>query len=93
MEVYQSQSLPVDAMRASRLERLIAEASLTLPAGTGSAIREALVHNRLSRYNNLPHKSPRIARTGRRRVLLVDQVFEDVSVQKALGSAASPYAR
>jgi len=87
--VIDDKALPVDAGLASRLELLIAEAGLSLPADVGSAIREALVHNKLSKYNNLPHQSPRIERTSRRRVLLVDQVFGDVSVEKALGSTAS----
>nr|WP_093236358.1 capsular biosynthesis protein [Sinorhizobium sp. NFACC03] len=87
--VIDDKALPVDAGQASRLELLIAEASRTTRADAGSAIREALVDNKLSKYNNLPHITPRIERTGRRRILLVDQVFGDVSVEKALGSPAS----
>lgn len=87
--VIDDRTLPVDAARASRLELLIAEASRAAPADAGAAIREALVRNKLSKYNNLPHLSPQIDRTSRRRILLVDQVFGDVSVEKALGSPAS----
>lgn len=87
--VIDDKALPVDAAYPSRLEFLIAEAGRTAPTAMGSAIREALVDNKLSKYNNLPHHSPRIERTGRRRVLLVDQVYGDVSVAKALGSPAS----
>lgn len=87
--VIDDKTLPVDAGRASRLELLIAEAGRTAPVDIGSAIREALVRYKLSKYNNLPHHSPRIERTGRRRILLVDQVYGDVSVAKALGSQRS----
>lgn len=79
--------LPVDANRPSRLERLIEGAA---EAGElGRAIREQIVLNRLSKYNHLPHRPPRIERTSKRRILLVDQVVGDVSVGRALGSPAS----
>ncbi len=79
--------LPVDANRASRLERLIAGAGEV--GELGSAIREQIVLNKLSKYNHLPHRPPRVERTTKRRILLVDQVVGDVSVGRALGSKAS----
>ncbi|MGG6893837.1 capsular biosynthesis protein [Rhizobium sp. BR 315] len=79
--------LPVDAGRPSRLERLIEG---TEEAGDlGRTIREQIVLNKLSKYNHLPHQPPRIERTAKRRILLVDQVVGDVSVGRALGSPAS----
>ncbi len=79
--------LPVDASRPSRLERLIEGAR---EAGElGRTIREQIVLNKLSKYNHLPHRSPQIERTSKRRILLVDQVVGDVSVGRALGSNAS----
>jgi capsular polysaccharide export protein len=79
--------LPVDASRSSRLERLIEGAGEV--GELGRAIREQIVLNRLSKYNHLPHRPPRIAPTTKRRILLVDQVVGDVSVGRALGSQAS----
>ena len=79
--------LPVDASAPSRLERLIEEAGAA--AELGRAIREQIVLNKLSKYNHLPHRSPAIDRTAKRRILLVDQVVGDVSVGRALGSKAS----
>lgn len=81
--------MPVDASKASRLEGLIAGSVEMGVAGLGANIREALVANRLSKYNNLPHREPRLERTTRRRVLLVDQVFGDVSVPMSGGSPES----
>lgn len=79
--------LPVDANSPSRLERLIEGAG---EAGElGHAIREQIVLNKLSKYNHLPHQSPHIERTTKRRILLVDQVVGDVSVGRALGSKVS----
>jgi len=79
--------LPVDANSPSRLERLIEGAG---EAGElGRAIREQIVLNKLSKYNHLPHRSPHIERTTKRRILLVDQVVGDVSVGRALGSKVS----
>lgn len=80
--------LSVDARRASRLEELIVEADAAT-AQKGAAIRDAIVRNRLSKYNHLPHVSPDLPKTTRRRILLIDQVVGDVSVGFSLGSAAS----
>jgi capsular polysaccharide export protein len=81
--------MPVDASRPSRLEALIsASAGMDLGA-LGADIRASLVRERLSKYNNLPHRPPKLDATTRRRVLLVDQVFGDVSVPMAGGSQAS----
>ncbi len=79
--------LPVDAIRPSRLERLIESAGEA--SERGRAIREQIVLNKLSKYNHLPHRPPSIERTGKRRILMVDQVVGDVSVGRALGSKAS----
>jgi capsular polysaccharide export protein len=82
--------MPVRASTPSRLERLIGEAAASEEAAAlGGSIREALVQNRLSKYNNLPHRAPKIETTSKRRILLVDQVFGDVSVPMAGGSAES----
>jgi capsular polysaccharide export protein len=80
--------MPIDASRPSRLERLIAGAGEEADV-QGTAVREAIVRNRLSKYNNLPHRAPRFEQTTRRRLLLVDQVAGDVSVPLAQGNAAS----
>ncbi|AXV15543.1 capsular biosynthesis protein [Neorhizobium sp. SOG26] len=81
--------MPVDASRPSRLEVLIAASAGMNFGGLGSEIRAALIREKLSKYNNLPHRSPKLEATTRRRVLLVDQVYGDVSVPMAGGSAAS----
>lgn len=82
--------MPVRADRPSRLERLIADAAGSqVIASLGGDIREALVRHRLSKYNSLPHRAPKIDRTVRRRILLVDQVYGDVSVPMAGGSPES----
>jgi capsular polysaccharide export protein len=80
--------LSTDASTASRLERLILDAD-SADEEQGRAVREAVVHYGLSKYNHLPHREPRLARTGKRRILLVDQVQGDVSVPRSLGSARS----
>ncbi len=81
-------ALSMDASKASRLERLIAEAS---DDGGQEArdVREAIVLHGLSKYNHLPHREPTFEKSGRRRILLIDQVKGDVSVPLSLGSSAS----
>jgi capsular polysaccharide export protein len=81
--------MPVDASSPSRLERIIADCAGMDGASHGADIREAIVRHRLSKYNNLPHREPRLQPTTQRRVLLVDQVFGDVSVPMAGGSPES----
>ncbi|ASY65478.1 Capsular polysaccharide export system protein KpsC (plasmid) [Sinorhizobium sojae CCBAU 05684] len=82
-------ALPVDGGRESRLELLIADAADGGHEAAGKQVRERMVRHRLSKYNNLPHRPPRIERSSRRRILLVDQVLGDVSVERALGSRHS----
>jgi capsular polysaccharide export protein len=81
--------LPVDAGIASRLELLIGDPTRQRDADCGKTIRERLVEHKLTKYNHLPHKAPKITASTRRRLLLVDQVVGDVSVGRALGNAAS----
>jgi capsular polysaccharide export protein len=81
--------MPIDASRPSRLERLIAGMGGEDLEALGANIRDAIVRAKLSKYNNLPHREPKFERTTRRRLLLVDQVFGDVSVPLARGSADS----
>ena len=81
--------MPVDASRESRLERLIAASAGMEIADLGSDIRDALVREKLSKYNNLPHREPKLEKTARRRILLIDQVFGDVSVPMSGGSEHS----
>jgi capsular polysaccharide export protein len=81
--------LPVDAGLSSRLERLIDDPGRPSVATNGRKIRDLLVEHKLSKYNHLPHKAPKIEPSTRRRFLLVDQVVGDVSVGRALGSRAS----
>lgn len=80
---------PIDASLSSRLELLISDASVRRNAATGKEIRQRLVQHKLSKYNHLPHTPPKIERSTRRRMLLVDQVVGDVSVARALGNASS----
>lgn len=87
--IVDDKALPVDAGRISRLELLIRDAAGGLTHDVGAPIREALVAHKLSKYNNLPHSEPRLEPSTRHRILLVDQVFGDVSVEKALGSPTS----
>lgn len=82
--------MPVRAETESRLERLIGEAATCDEfQSLGGDICAAMVSARLSKYNNLPHRAPDIAATTRRRILLIDQVFGDVSVPMAGGTPES----
>jgi capsular polysaccharide export protein len=81
--------MAIDASRPSRLESLILAAGDAASGNLGRTIREAIIANRLSKYNHLPHRAPALATGRRQRLLLVDQVVGDVSVDRALGSPSS----
>ncbi|MCA1404112.1 capsular biosynthesis protein [Ensifer sp. IC3342] len=87
--IVDDRALPVDAGKASRLELLIAAAANGGWDSFGKSIRERMLEHKLSKYNNLPHKPPSIEQNSRKRILLVDQVLGDVSVERALGSRHS----
>ncbi|MDK1385215.1 capsular biosynthesis protein [Sinorhizobium sp. 8-89] len=87
--IVDDRALPVDGGKASRLELLIAEAARGNWDLLGERIRARMVEHKLSKYNNLPHEPPSIEQSTRRRILLVDQVFGDVSVECALGGRHS----
>jgi capsular polysaccharide export protein len=82
--------MPVRAAIPSRLEKLIAASAEDWNAASlGGDIRAALVREKLSKYNNLPHRELKLDRSAKKRILLVDQVFGDVSVPMAGGSRES----
>lgn len=82
--------MPVRAAVPSRLEKVIAASADDWDAASlGSDIRTALVSEKLSKYNNLPHRELKLERSLRKRILLVDQVLGDVSVPMAGGSPDS----
>ncbi|WP_313198696.1 capsular biosynthesis protein [Rhizobium sp.] len=81
-------ALSTDASKASRLERIIAEMSNDC-GQEARDVRDGIVLHGLSKYNHLPHREPKFEASGKRRILLIDQVKGDVSVPLSLGSSAS----
>jgi capsular polysaccharide export protein len=67
------------ARSPSRLETILQDGA---PADPGRArrLREWIVRERLSTYNHLPDRPVRLRASGRRRILLVDQIVGDPSV-------------
>jgi capsular polysaccharide export protein len=79
--------LPIDARRPSRLERILAETDLSQLAGRAEDVQRLVLDHRLSKYNHAPDRP--VAFPGRRRILLIDQVYGDWSIPAAGASAAS----
>jgi len=77
-----------DARRPSRLERLIATAG-PADAAIGAEVRRRIVDGRITKYNATPYRPLDLPRSGRRRILLVDQVAGDHSIPGALASAGT----
>lgn len=80
----------IDARRPSRLELLCLEAPDPALRQRASALRRSLVAQRLTKYNHLPDRPLGLgpAPAGRR-ILLVDQVFGDRSIEGACADAAA----
>jgi capsular polysaccharide export protein len=78
-----------DASAPSRLEALLANPGWESDAliSAGSRLRDLLVIERLTKFNHLPDRMPRLNRAAR--VLLVDQVHGDRSIALAGASAAT----
>lgn len=76
-----------DARTASRLETILATQDLSPLRDRAAALRELIVQTRLSKYNHLPDRPLKLPRTGKRRILLVDQVAGDLSLEGGLATA------
>jgi len=71
-----------DARKPSRLERLIAESAGVEKTGAARSAMQMIRERRLSKYN--PPLGEGMAEGWSRKVLLVDQVFGDMSIEGAL---------
>lgn len=76
-----------DARRPSRLERLVAASTTSEWRARGQAVRRLLIDRRLSKYNAQPDLPVRLGARSRPRVLLVDQVYGDLSIAGSLSTA------
>lgn len=80
-----------DATRASRLERLL-ENGRNLDRAETDRSRSAIdmiVRSRVSKYNHAPNLRLNIGRPGIKKVLLLDQRFGDLSVEKGMADESS----
>lgn len=76
-----------DSTRASRLEQLLETVDLTpQEVARGAAIRRRLVEGRLTKYNHQPLDSRSLGRSGRKKILVIDQSYRDFSVLKSRGT-------
>ena len=73
----------------SRLEALIENDLSDSDPERARNLREWIVHERLSKYNHLPEAAVLLRRSGHKRILLVDQVVGDRSVEGAGANAGT----
>ena len=78
-----------DARAPSRLELLLRGGGLAPLHGRAADLIERIRRDRLTKYNHLPDRPLALARSGRRVILLADQVAGDLSIAGACASAAS----
>ncbi|MCR5814458.1 MAG: capsular polysaccharide biosynthesis protein [Desulfovibrio sp.] len=87
--VFDRSGIYYDATRPSDLEKLLAsdqDFSELLPSARRAM--DLIVRYGLSKYNHAP-EAPKLAETGRRRILVLDQTRGDVSITLGLASQAS----
>ena len=78
-----------DATRPSRLEMMLNDKNLVLSDEQLSRARtciDKIVTNHLTKYNSQPIFTPDIGRKGAKKVLVIDQSYNDMSIIKGLGS-------
>ena len=78
-----------DATRTSKLEMLLNDFNLLVnPQQRVEAHRliDKIVANKISKYNHQPIYTPKIGRTGVRKVLVVDQSYGDFSIKLGLAN-------
>ena len=78
-----------DATRPSLVERMLNDPSYEVsPDQRANAARliRRIVSTKLTKYNHQPIFSPKIGRDGRRKVLVVDQSYGDMSIARGLAN-------
>ncbi|MBP0579786.1 capsular polysaccharide biosynthesis protein [Labrys sp. LIt4] len=78
-----------DARTPSRLEHELARGDFSESRPRATALREEIVHRRLTKYNHLPDRTPELGPRGNRRILLVEQVAGDMSIAGACADRTS----
>lgn len=74
-----------DATRASLLEIMLNDKSLVITEEQKERARQlinSIVSNKLTKYNHQPIFSPKIGRSGAKKVLVIDQSYGDMSILK-----------
>ena len=88
--VIDNQGLYIDAHRPSRLETMLNDESLVLTEAQKERAKKLIariVETRLTKYNNQPIVTPQIGRHGVKKVLVVDQTYGDMSIERGMGNA------
>ncbi|WP_181161013.1 capsular polysaccharide biosynthesis protein [Labrys okinawensis] len=78
-----------DARTPSRLEHELARGDFSESRPRATALREEIVHRRLTKYNHLPDRTPELGPRENRRILLVEQVAGDMSIAGACADRTS----
>lgn len=77
-----------DARYPSRLENLLnSERKLTdQELGRARSVMEKILRTRITKYNMAPCYVPNVGRTGKRKILVIDQAYQDYSITCGLAS-------
>jgi len=78
-----------DATRPSRLECMLNSSSLSVSPEEKQRARELIgkiVRNKLTKYNHQPFEVPQIGRPGCKKVLVIDQAYNDYSIIKGMAN-------
>lgn len=78
-----------DARTPSRLEHELALGNFHETRPRATALRDEIVHRRLTKYNHLPDRPLELGPRGHRRILLVEQVAGDLSIAGACADRTS----
>lgn len=81
-----------DATRPSRMEQMLNDKTLIITDEQRQRARnciDKIVYNHLTKYNHQPIVTPKIGRSGVKKVLVVDQSFGDMSIKRGLADEST----
>ena len=87
--IFDTKGFYFDATRPNNIEGILNDKSLVVtPEQLTEARRliDRIVSEKLTKYNHQPIFAPEIGRPGRRKVLVVDQSYGDMAIEKGWGS-------
>ena len=90
--IFDSSAYYFDATRPSDIEKMLNDQSVVvddIQRKEARRLMKKIVDNKLSKYNHQPIEDIEVGRSGKKKVLVVDQSYGDFSIKKGLANEAT----